>query len=202
MQRLNIMKLQWGTLLLCLVSFNSFSSSYSFEITPIIGQMYSSDLVNSNDETDIDIDEQTHYGIAVAWEANKHGQGQILINAVSYDFKNSNDQSEESLDIIYAHFSGVALFTQRNYTTSFAVGLGTAYFDSDNNDEFYPSLTLALGAKYKLSQHLSFVTEIRGYASYIEEDDNLFCEGDLCSAYFDDTLWIDTSISAGIAYRF
>jgi hypothetical protein len=175
-------------------------SATEFEVTPFFGQMYGSDLIAIDNETAISVDSATNYGIAIAWQESPNGQGQILLNIVSHDF--DAESVNDSLDIIYAHFNGVAQFRQQSYVTTVSLGLGGAYFDAQGGQELYPSATLAFGTRYEFSPNLSLVTEVRGYASLVDENDNLFCRSEICTAQFDDTLWIDTTVSIGFAYKF
>jgi len=175
-------------------------SANEFEITPFFGQMYGSDLIAIDNETTISVDSATNYGIAVAWQESPNGQGQILLNVLSHDF--TSEFGDDSLDIIYAHFNGVAQFRQQSYVTTVSLGLGGAYFDAIGGQELYPSATIAFGTRYEFSENLSLITELRGYASLVDEKDNIFCKSENCSAQFDDTLWVDTTISIGFAYKF
>lgn len=185
-----------------LLPFSVSVSAGDIEVTPYIGQMTSPDLVNSIDSADLNIDDATHYGLAIAWQDSPNGQGQILLNTVSHDFISSTDLQEHSFDVTYAHFSGVAQFRQRDYVTTVSLGLGGAYFETDNRDELYPSFTVAFGTRYELSKNLAIVTELRGYASYIEDDNQLFCEGTTCHALLEDSLWLEGSVSIGLAFKF
>lgn len=173
-----------------------------FEISALFGQMYGSDLKGSNEETTISVDDGGNFSLAIAWQDSPNGQGQIMLNSVSHDFTSDLDEQGYSLDILYAHFNGVAQFRQQSYVTTVSLGLGGAYFDSDAGAEMYPSATLAVGTRYEFSTNLAFITELRGYASVVDENDGLFCQNDVCHAHFDDTLWIDANISIGIAYKF
>lgn len=173
------------------------------EITPFIGQMSSSDLSNNQDDgTDLIINGANNYGLAIAWQESPKGQGQILFNTVSHDFISTSDLQEHSFDVTYLHFSGVAQFKQRYYVTTVSLGLGGTYFNTDNKEEIYPSLTIAFGTRYELSKTFAIVTELRGYASYIEEDNQLFCEGTTCHALLENSMWLEGSISVGFAVKF
>ncbi len=180
------------------------SSAKDIEITVFAGQMYSSDLVEADNETELSVDNGNNFGLAFAWQDTPNGQGQILLNFVSHDFSSASEAGniEQSIDIIYAHFNGIAQFRQQGYVTTISLGLGGAYFDTDGGEELYPSITASLGTRYEFSESLALVTEIRGYGSLIDENDNLFCKDDICTANFDDSLWLETSISVGIAYKF
>ncbi|MBA6357839.1 MULTISPECIES: hypothetical protein [unclassified Colwellia] len=195
--------------LICILLINSVllllpftSHARDIEITPFIGQMFSSDLINSQNGTDLVVTDDKNYGLAIAWQDSPNGQGQILLNTVSHDFISSSDQQEHSFDITYLHFSGVTQLKQQNYVTTISLGIGATYFETDSKDEIYPSLTMAFGTRYELSKNIALVTELRGYASYIEEDNQLFCQESICHALLEDGLWLDGSISVGLAIKF
>ena len=158
--------------------------------------------IEGADGSNVDMSDEAHFGVALSWQDSPNGQGQILINYVGHEFDNTTDGSKEDLNILYAHFSGVAQFRQSAYITTFGIGLGGAYLDSDYNSEIYPSATIAVGTRYEFSPNFSLFTELRGYATLTDEDDNLFCKGDVCAGQFDDAVYIDTSISVGLAFAF
>ncbi|MGB1197602.1 MAG: hypothetical protein ACPG46_01060 [Thalassotalea sp.] len=173
-----------------------------FEITPLIGYTNGADLATPAGDNDISLSSGANIGIGIAWQDTPTGQGQVLINYVSHDFKSDIDQKNESLDILYTHFNGVAQFRQQDYLTTLSLGLGGAYFQSDFNEELYASATIAIGTQYKINEQFSFVTELRGYATLVDKDDNLFCQMEQCQAQFEDSVFMETSLSIGIAYRF
>ena len=183
-----------------LVPFSTYARD--LEITPFIGQMVSSDLISSQDDLDLTVNGANNYGLAIAWQDSPKGQGQILINTVSHDFISTNDLQKHSFDVTYLHFSGVAQFRQQKYVTTVSLGVGGTYFDTENKEEIYPSLTIAFGTRYELSKSFAIVTELRGYASYIEEDNQLFCQGTTCHALLENTMWLEGSISVGVAFKF
>jgi hypothetical protein len=195
--------------IICIILINSVllllpftSHARDIEITPFIGQMFSADLINSQNGTDLVVTDDKNYGLAIAWQDSPNGQGQILLNTVSHDFVSSSDLQEHSFDITYLHFSGVTQLKQQNYVTTISLGIGATYFETDSKDEIYPSLTMAFGTRYELSKNVALVTELRGYASYIEEDNQLFCQESICHALIEDGLWLDGSISVGLAIKF
>ena len=172
------------------------------EITPYIGNMSGSDLTVTNSNASIPVDSATHFGIGLSWQESPNGQGQVLLNYSSHDFKIDADGPTSSLDVLYAHFNGIAQFKQRKYITTVSVGLGVARFSSDGGSEISPSFTAAIGTRYELSNVASIVTELRSYASLMQDGDTLFCKTDTCTAGYEDAAWIDTSISIGFAYKF
>lgn len=185
----------------CTVLMSNTAIANELEISAMLGQMYSSDLVTS-DNSDISTDSGNNIAIGLAWQESVNGQGQVLLNHVSHDFVGQNG-SNESVDITYAHFNGVALFRQQNYVTTLSLGVGGAYFDANQgNEELFPSASLAFGTRYEFSQQMALVTELRAYATLIDEDNTMFCQQDVCSANFTDALWIDSSIAVGIAVKF
>ncbi|MEW6981594.1 hypothetical protein AAD001_02960 [Colwelliaceae bacterium 6471] len=199
---MNYIKRVMGSALCFLVFIAAPSFASDYELTPFIGQMFSSELIGAESGENISASNDMHVGLALAWQDTPNGQGQILINAVSHDFANEASGLNQSLDIYYAHFSGVAQFRQQNYVTTVSLGLGGAYFDANGGEELYPSLTAAFGTRYEIDTNLSLVTELRAYASLTDDKNGVFCQAEACSAQFDGAVWVDTAISVGVAYKF
>lgn len=173
-----------------------------FEITPYVGQMFSSDLREPLSVETISVDSGTNFGIGLAWFDSPKGQGQVLLNHVSHNFSSKATGNKHKVAVTYAHFNGVALFRQNKYVTTLSLGLGGAYFKTDESSNLTPSATIAVGTRYEFSNNFAFVTELRGYASLVKEDDDSFCSNDICSAQFKGAAWLDTSVSVGLAYSF
>ena len=187
--------------ILCTFLLSHTAIAKPLELSVMFGQIYGPDLVSS-DNNDINIDSDNNIAIGIAWQENINGQGQILLNRVSHDFIGEN-QANNELDVTYAHFNGIALYRQQSYVTTLSLGLGGAYFDAEQgNEELYPSASVAFGTRYEFSQQMALVTELRAYATLIDEDDAIFCQQDICSANFSDSLWIDSSIAVGITIKF
>lgn len=173
-----------------------------WEFSGHFGQTWTSDLTALGTNQTIAIDDGNNYGFGIAWNDSPNGMGQVLFNFVSHDYVSGLDQQKHSLDITYGHFNGVALFRQENYVTTVSLGLGGAMFDTGFNDKVYPSATISIGTRYEFSDKLAFFTELRSYGSLVDEEDQLFCQGDSCHAEFEDSLWLEANISVGISYRF
>lgn len=187
--------------MLCTFLLSHAAIAKPLELSVMFGQIYGLDLV-TNDNSDINTDSGNNIAVGIAWQENVNGQGQILLNRVSHNFI-SNNQANHELDITYVHFNGIALYRQQNYVTTLSLGLGGAYFDAkQGSEELYPSASVAFGTRYEFSQKMALVTELRAYATLVDEDDAMFCQQDICSANFSDSLWIDSSISLGIAIKF
>lgn len=187
-------------LYLTIFSFSAFATD--FEFSTFLGQMYSSDLTDTAAGNALSVDAGGNFGIAVAWQDSPSGQGQIMLNVVSHDFQSNANNQDYSLDIMYAHFNGIAQFRQQNYVTTISLGLGGAYFDSNISEELYPSATVAFGTRYEFSDRIAFFTELRGYASLVDDTDDMFCENEICHAQFEDSLWMESNISIGLAIKF
>lgn len=183
-----------------LLPFSTYAAG--IEITPYVGQMISSDIVNSQNGEDLTVDRANNFGLAIAWQDTPNGQGQILFNTVSHNFISSIDSQEHSFDVSYLHFNGITQLKRQNHLTTVSIGLGGTHIKTEHQDEIYPSFTIAFGTRYELSKSLAIVTELRGYASYIEDNNNLFCQDTSCHALIDDSMWLEGSFSVGLAFRF
>lgn len=188
------------TALLSLLSFSS--NAVDIEITPTIGYMLSPTIVSNVDQGSMSIDDNSSFGLGIAWQDSPHGQGQILINYVSRDYISDTDSLNHSFDTLYTHFNGIAQFRQQSYITTVSIGLGATYFSGEQNNELYPSVSAAIGTRYEFSTNLAFVTELRSYATLIKNDSNLFCVDSTCYAQFDGSIWLDTNINFSLAYKF
>jgi len=188
--------------LCCVLFFSINLQAVEFELTPMVGQTFSPDLANGDNTNTLSTTDEPNFSLAFAWKESPTGQGQILVNYISRDFIDEVNQLSHSFDTIYAHFSGVALFEERNYTTTVGLGFGATYFNSTFDDVIYPSLTVALGTRYEFSNNLALITELRAYATLTKDNDTLFCQNDTCSAHFDSAIWFDSQFSIGLAYRF
>lgn len=189
-------------IIVSLLSMNDSVQASEWEFSAHVGQSWAPDLNSFTSDETIALDDGNNFGLGIAWYDSPTGMGQVLFNYVKHDFIGEFDQSKQSLDILYGHFNGIALFKQENYTTTVSLGLGGASFKTEQGNELYPSATVALGTRYEFSDNLSFFTEIRGYASLVDEDDNVFCQADACQAQFEDSLWLETNVVIGIAFRF
>ena len=186
----------------CTQLVSVYAQAVEFEITPIIAQTFSPDLASANTAESLSTTNEPNFGLAFSWQDTPTGQGQILVNYIARDFTDNVSQSSHSFDTVYTHFNGVAMFQERNYTTTVGLGIGATYFNSDFDNAIYPSMTAAIGTRYEFSGNLALITELRAYATLTEEDDTLFCQNESCVAHFDSALWFDTQISIGLAYRF
>ncbi len=186
----------------CSLTFTQFSTATEFEIMPIVGYNFSPTLDSGDSSSTLTTTDEPNFGLAFSWQDSPTGQGQILVNYISRDFTDKVSQSTSSFDTVYTHFSGVAFFKEKGYTTTVGLGLGATYFDSDFDEVIYPSLTASVGTRYEFSDNLVFITELRAYATLVKDSETLFCENDSCLAHFDGALWFDSQISIGLAYSF
>jgi len=177
-------------------------SAVEFEVTPMLGQMFANDMKSSVDGSDLSVDSGSSFGVALSWQDTPNGQGQVLIQSTRHDFKSEVDNNTYDLDILYAHFNGVAQFRNPNYVSTVSLGLGGALFDSLSSEKFYPSATISFGTRHEMSPEFTVVTELRGYATLVDESDGMFCQGEVCHGFFGDSLWLQSSFSVGVAYKF
>ena len=201
-------------LLITLFYFTSQCYAAELEISSYLGYTFSPNLASSDNNDTISVEDTVNFSLGFAWQAKNakraknKGQGQILINYISRDFtatetmKDINSKKKQSFDTLYFHFNGVSFIQESGYNTTISLGFGASYFDSDFDNAIYPSLSTAIGTRYELSPQLSFISEVRAYATLVKDDKPLFCQKDSCIAYFDNDLWFDANISIGLAYQF
>jgi len=198
------MKQFYSIIMLIIVTFalSNKANASTYEITPYVGYNISDSIDNAVATNNLPISNDTSYGLGFAWQSGPNGQGLVLLNYVSHNYKSDTDNKNHSLNITYAHFNGVAMFRQQNYITTLSLGLGGAYFNTDADSQLYPSLTIALGTRYEINDNWAFVTEVRSYATLTDKKDNLFCQQSTCFAQFNDSAWVETNLAMGLAYKF
>jgi len=195
------MKLYSLPMLFASLVFASNISATEYEFTPYIGYTYSDNLDGDISGDNLSTSNDNSFGFSFAWQDDPNGQGMVFLNRVSHNYQSDLDNQTHSYDITYVHFNGVAMLRQGNYVTTVSLGAGGAYFDTDNSSKMFPSLTAAVGTRYEISDKLTFVTELRSYASLTNKANDLFCQNSVCSAKFSSAIWLETSISMGIAYK-
>jgi|GEM_PF-670381 len=203
-----------AVLLIFLTSYTLPSYATEFEISSYVGYTFSPSLAGVDNNSSISVDDKVNFSLGLAWQestakrAKNQGQGQLLINYISRDFNgadiagNQLSNVNQKFDTLYVHFNGVSLIQESGYSTTISLGFGASYFDSDFDNVIYPSLSTAIGTRHELTSQLTFITEVRAYATLVKDDEPLFCQQENCAAYFDDALWFDTNISIGLAYSF
>lgn len=174
----------------------------TYEVTPFLGKIFTDELINGSTDESLSVSDEKNFGLSLAWQKGPSGQGQLLFNYASHDYNSQLDNSVKSFDVLYGHFGGVAQYSQQNYTTTVSVGVGGAHIKADEGSDVFPSVTMAVGTKYSMSPELSLVTELRAYGSLVDEDKSLFCKKDTCSAVFSDSLWVESTVWVGLAYKF
>lgn len=189
------------TLLIASLAFSANINATKYEFTPYIGYTYSDNLDGDISGKQLSTSNDTNMGFSFAWQDGPNGQGMVLLNKVSHHYNSDLDNQTHSFDVVYAHFNGVAMFRQNEYITTFSIGAGGAYFNTNTGSKMFPSLTAAIGTRYEISDKLAFVTELRSYASLTNKANDLFCQSSVCSAKFSSTAWLETSFSAGITYK-
>lgn len=183
------------------------AQALEIELTPMVGYTFSPDLISGDRASDISVTDEVNFSMAIAWQEatskqrKSQGQGQVLINYINRDYTDTSG-AKHDFSTYYAHFNGVTFMQSGNHTTTIGFGLGGAFFDTDNDSAIYPSVTASVGTRHNISDNLTFITEVRMYASLVKDDDELFCQAENCSAYFNDAIWFDSNISIGLAYRF
>ncbi|MGJ8694277.1 MAG: hypothetical protein ACSHW0_17545 [Thalassotalea sp.] len=186
--------------LISLLFLTAFSSS-AIEVTPYIGQIYANDFISQNDEV-LAVEASKNFALGISWKDGPNGQGQFLFTSANHDFE-TNSGGVGEIDIIYAHFNGIAHFRQHNYITTVSIGLGGAYYDvKDGKDDLFPSFTAALGTRYQIDKNLAVVTELRSFVTLTDDESDILCPNSVCLAEFENALWIQTSISLGVSYQF
>ncbi len=154
---------------------------------------------------DIDIDNDTAYGLVLAWDIDPRRQGEVLLSHSEANFDESLILNDSGISVTYFHLGGNVIIAEGTLPIFLSGGLGITYMEPDESrfdSEIKPSANLGLGLKLPINEGFTFRMDARGYLTYIDGESELFCSGGNCSFYNQSELWLQGEITAGLTYRF
>jgi len=187
----------------------------SLEVTPFIGYRFGGDFdVNSPENvgfSTIKLQEETSYGLLVAWPFEKKQQGEFLISHYNTNFTGSALASEESslndtgLGISYFHLGGNVPISGGALPLWVTGGIGLTHLSPDDTeltDETRFSLNIGLNTQLALSDKVSLRLGGRIYGTFFNSDSAIFCGTEACKVYISSNLWIQSEVNAGLTFKF
>ncbi len=186
------------------------------EISPFAGYLFGGEFdrgTTSLFDFDVDADDDATYGIRVGYNLTENFQIEFQASRTDTEFVTEDDElfgpSEHTLgDLTIDYYMGYATF---NFGHGRAVpyvtlGAGVARLDPDvpnthaNSDTRFTS-SLGAGVKIFVNRHFGFRFDGRGYATFLENDD------DDCDRFHDcrndGSDWLTNGeISAGLLFAF
>ena len=155
----------------------------------------------------ISIKDSSHYGIIVGMKTRDPGDVYLLYSHQSTDMHAAgmfNPNRLAKLELDYAHLGGSLYFPKgdlRPYVTV-SVGMTQMRPSGDFSDESRFSMGIGGGVEYQLGDNFSLFADGRGYATFINSDNELFCDANRCIWNIRaDVIW-QGQVNAGFKYTF
>lgn len=200
--------------LLCLILFSTAASAEKnthFEITPLVGYRFNSHFDTTTPTpavpTKIKLNEDTSYGLLLAWDYDKKRQSELLVSHFTSKLSQGVNltESNNNLSISYVHIGGNVPISNGIIPFFITGGLGLTNFslkDSQLSSENRFSMNIGLATKIFVSNAVSFRLGGRVYATFFNSDSEIFCNNNNCAISISSDMWLQSEVNAGITVTF
>lgn len=194
-----------------LVSAGAWSQSDVF-VAPFGGYSFgASELdatdVDTNIQGNISIKDSSHYGIILGMKTRDPGDIYLLYSHQSTEMNAGGMFSPNhlaKLQLDYAHIGGSLYFPKGNLRPYATVSIGITQMrpSGDFSDESRFSMGFGGGVEYLFGDNFSLFADARGYATFINSDNELFCDASRCIWNIRaDVMW-QGQVNAGLKFTF
>ena len=196
--------------LLTLLLFSS--SSYSVEITPLLGLRGGGDFVDTNTNKNHTVEGSGSFGVIVGFPYLKGKTIEVYyshqssdINAVDVNLSSNTGKVDIPLVINYLHIGGTTPISEDDDLNTFVSGgLGFTYLSPDLDglqSDLRASFSIGVGLKWPVTDNIALRLETRALATLYNSNSALFCNGG-CSLAVNGSLFVQAEIFAGLAIKF
>ncbi|MBV7314439.1 outer membrane beta-barrel protein [Shewanella sp. NIFS-20-20] len=190
-----------------LLSTSSQASQWFF--TPTMGYSFGTSDVELADTTPTAfaaIKEGEHWGGQFGMDTPDPGQVYLLYSHQTTDlYRKSPEQPKlTSLAIDYLHFGGSLRFPKGKLAPYITTSIGVTQLRPSKalSTETRFSMGIGAGMSYQIADHLSVQAEVRSFATFIDSNQQLFCDVSGCLWQLQaDILW-QSQANLGVTYRF
>ncbi len=195
--------------LLCAGAFPSYADVNDVEISALYGQGFSSNLERVDTGNELDTSSADSYALTLNI-LSKTKPGAVLqyeFYAANFDTDIStkgSDPQKLPMDVSYLHFGGTYEWPlQANFRPYLALTVGASYFNPKAaDDEIRPSMGIAGGLKWYLTDNIALKAEVRSLGSVMSGNRQIYCGDDGCQVAVSSSLWWHTMAGAGITIGF
>jgi len=184
----------------------------TFEVMPAIGYGIGGSFENSTSGEKVDIDDGEVWALSLRMHRGGEQEWEIIYSRQSTGIEagsTSGGTPRVGLDVEYLQFGGTYFPTQRDYAPYVVGGLGMTRFKpsgaglSDSSDF---SISLGLGMRFPLGEHLALRLEGRGFLTFVDPDTAFFCSsgalGGACLIHASGSTVLQFQALLGIAAAF
>ena len=178
------------------------------DLIPLLGYTDGGQFEDSDSGGQLSVDGANSQAFILAFDSERDKQYELLYSRQSSSLSSDDGLISTPLlgiDFHYLHFGGNYFFNGRSKLSPYvAGGIGLTWIDpqvANGNDQVKPSMNLALGVNWMLTENLGLRAEMRGYGTLMNNTTLISCNG-ACDIRVAGDLLLQYQLNTGIVFRF
>jgi len=188
------------------------TSSYSVEVTPLLGFRGGGEFTDTATEKKHILESSEIYGLILSWPYERGKNFEVYyshqstqLNSITISPPITSSNVDIPLTIDYLHFGGTApIIDEDKLKTFVSGGIGFSYLSPDYTgaqSDLRASLSIGIGMKWPITNRLSLRLETRGLATLYNNNSAIFCNGG-CAIAVSGNMFLQGEVFAGLGFRF
>lgn len=185
------------------------ATAQRFELTPFVGYRFGGGLDDFDFGDDFDFEDTDSLGVVLSFAINQSAFIELLYSIQETGLEEEGgffgDQPLFDVDIEYWHIGGLYQWNIGQVKPFVVATLGITEFDpgpATLSSETRFSAGLGGGAKFMFGNHFGFRIEGRGFTTFVDNDNDIFCDSQHCYGYRDTTFLWQLEARAGVVLAF
>lgn len=178
------------------------------DLIPLVGYTGGGNLEDTTSGDELSVDGAQSHALILAFDSERDKQYELLYSRLSSSLSSDEGLIStplQDIDFHYLHFGGNYYFNGRTDLSPYvAGGIGLTWIDpkiANGNDQVKPSLNLAFGVSWMLSENLGLRAEMRGYGTMMSNTTLISCDG-ACDIRVKSDLLLQYQLNTGIVFHF
>ncbi|SHI24877.1 outer membrane beta-barrel protein [Ferrimonas marina] len=152
------------------------------------------------------VDSSESFGLMLGVETYHPGNVYLLVNRQSTEFESGSyaGLGGQGVTLDYYHLGGSLFFPRGNFEPYVTASVGVTYFNPDElSSDTRGSMGFGVGARYMLFKNLAVYADIRGFATFFSDNNEIFCGGEEgCKIRLEGESLLQGQANAGLMIRF
>lgn len=203
------MRLSIGVLMASLCALPATAEVY---VAPFAGYSFAGSEFDISSTASTDngqgkIAESENYGLMLGITTKDPGNVYLLYSHQATDLKGAGNFSPEiitSMEVDYFHVGGSLYFPNGDLRPYVTTSLGLTHMrpgDGYSNETRF-SMAIGGGFEYQVSQSVSLFAEVKGYATFVDADNALFCDHAGCIWKIQSDIMWQGQANIGASFKF
>ena len=188
------------------------ASSYSVEITPILGFRGGGEFVDTQNDKKHTLETAETYGLILSfpYERGKtvevyYSHQSTQLNSLTLTTPVPTSTGSIPITIDYLHLGGTTpISEEKDMQTFVSGGLGFTYLSPDFPDsqsDLRASMSLGLGLRWEMTKRIALRLETRALATLYNNNSAIFCNGG-CTLKVNGNFFLQGEVFAGLGFSF